>query len=232
MGYFGFMPYYMDPTWIIVLPALILTIWAQFSVNSTFNKYSKVKSRRGVTGADAARRILDINGLQHVQIERVRGNLTDHFDPKTNVIRLSDSVYDNASVASLGVAAHEAGHAVQYARGYAPIKLRNTIFPVVNICSSLAVPLFIMGILFGSFLMDVGIILFAAAVLFHIVTLPVEFNASRRAVSALESSYILEDEEISGARRVLSAAAMTYVASAAMAVTQLLRLILVRDRRR
>ena len=230
---FGYIGYYADPTWIIILPALILTLWAQFKVNSTFEKYSGVRSMRGMTGADVARRILDLNGLHNVQVVHTPGNLTDHFDPRTNVVRLSDSVYGSSSVAAIGVAAHEVGHAVQHATGYAPIKLRNTIVPVVNVCSTLAIPLFIMGMVFGTFpiLMDIGIWLFAAAVLFHIVTLPVEINASRRAIATLDSNYILEGDEIKGAKRVLSAAAMTYVASAAMAVMQLLRLILVRNRR-
>ena len=230
---FGYFSYYADPTWIIILPALILTLWAQFKVNSTFNKYSGVRSMRGMTGADVARRILDLNGLRDVQVVHTPGNLTDHYDPRTNVVRLSDSVYGSSSVAAIGVAAHEVGHAVQHATGYAPIKARNAIVPVVNLCSLLAVPLFIMGLIFSSttFLMDIGIWLFAASVLFHVITLPVEINASRRAIATLDSNYILEGEEIKGAKRVLSAAAMTYVASAAMAVLQLLRLILVRNRR-
>ena len=230
---FGYWQYYMDPSWIIIIPALILTVWAQFKVNSTFEKYSKVRSSRGLTGAEVARRILDLNGLRDVEVVRTSGNLTDHYDPKAKVVRLSDSVHGSMSVAAIGVAAHEVGHAVQHATGYAPIKLRNTIVPVVNICSSLAVPLFIMGIVFGgsTVLMDIGIYLFAAAVLFHLITLPVEINASMRAVKTLDSNYILEGDEITGAKRVLSAAAMTYVASAAMAVLQLLRLILVRNRR-
>ena len=230
---FGYLSYYADPTWIIILPALILTLWAQFKVNSTFNKYLEVRSRRGMTGADVARKILDLNGLRNVQVVHTPGNLTDHYDPRSNVVRLSDSVYGSSSVAAIGVAAHEVGHAVQHAVGYAPIKARNAIVPVVNVCSTLAVPLFIMGLVFGAFpvLMDIGIWLFAASVLFHIITLPVEINASRRAVATLDSNYILEGDEIKGAKRVLSAAAMTYIASAAMAVLQLLRLILVRNRR-
>ena len=232
---FGYWSYYMDPTWIIVIPALILTLWAQHRVNSTFDKYSKVRSMRGISASDVARRILDLNGLRNVTVEMTHGRLTDHYDPKTNVVRLSESVYNSTSVAAIGVAAHEVGHAVQHAVGYAPIKIRNSIVPVVSLCSNLAIPLFIIGLVLGgsqyTFLMDLGIILFAAAVIFHIITLPVEINASRRAVSTLESNYILEGDEIKGAKSVLSAAAMTYVASAAMAVLQLLRLILVRNRR-
>ncbi len=228
------MPFF-DPTWIIILPALILSLWAQANVNSTFARFSRVSNRRGMTGYDAARRILDMNGLQNVAIEHIAGNLTDHYDPRSNTVRLSDSVYGSSSVAAIGVAAHEVGHAVQHAVGYTPIKVRNAIVPVVNLCSQLAMPLFILGLIFSSslfMLTDVGIILFSAAVLFHIVTLPVEINASRRALSTLESSYMLEGEEIGGAKKVLSAAAMTYVASAAMALLQLLRLIAIRDRRR
>ena len=228
------MPFF-DPTWIIILPALILSLWAQANVNSTFARFSRVSNGRGMTGYDAARRILDMNGLQNVAIEHIAGNLTDHYDPRSNTVRLSDSVYGSSSVAAIGVAAHEVGHAVQHAVGYTPIKVRNAIVPVVNLCSQLAMPLFILGLIFSSslfMLTDVGIILFSAAVLFHIVTLPVEINASRRALSTLESSYMLEGEEIGGAKKVLSAAAMTYVASAAMALLQLLRLIAIRDRRR
>ena len=230
---FGYWRYYMDPSWLIIIPALILTVWAQFKVNSTFEKYSKVRSARGLTGAEVARRILDLNGLRDVTVVRTKGNLTDHYDPRAKTVRLSESVYDNMSVAAIGVAAHEVGHAVQHATGYAPIKARNAIVPVVNICSNLAVPLFVLGLVFSSttFLMDIGIYLFAASVLFHLITLPVELNASKRAVATLDSNYILEGNEIKGARSVLSAAAMTYVASAAMAVLQLLRLILVRNRR-
>ncbi|MDY6314479.1 MAG: zinc metallopeptidase [Clostridia bacterium] len=226
---------FFDPTWIIILPALILSLWAQANVNSTFARFSRVSNRRSMTGYDAARRILDMNGLHNVAIEHIAGNLTDHYDPRSNTVRLSDSVYGSSSVAAIGVAAHEVGHAVQHAVGYTPIKVRNAIVPVVNLCSQLAMPLFILGLIFSSsffMLTDVGIILFSAAVLFHIVTLPVEINASRRALSTLESSYMLEGEEISGAKKVLSAAAMTYVASAAMALLQLLRLIAIRDRRR
>lgn len=227
------MPFF-DPAWIIILPALILTLWAQANVNSTFAKFSRVMNSRGMTGYDAARRILDMNGLQNVAIEHIAGKLTDHYDPRTNTVRLSDSVYGSSSVAAIGVAAHEVGHAVQHALGYTPIRVRNAIVPMVNLCSQLAMPLFVLGLIFSSSLFvltDVGIILFSAAVLFHIITLPVEINASRRALATLESSYMLDGDEISGAKKVLSVAAMTYVASAAMALLQLLRLIAIRDRR-
>ena len=207
-------------------------MYAQVKINSTYSKFSKVASRRGITGAEVARRILDQNGLQGVQIGHVAGNLTDHYDPRTQVVNLSDSVYNSTSVAAIGVAAHETGHAVQHAVGYAPIKIRNAIVPVVNIGSTLSIPLFLLGFLFSiGILADIGIILFSFAVLFQLVTLPVEFNASRRAIATLESGYILDDEELGGAKKVLGAAAMTYVASAAMALAQLLRLILIRGNR-
>ncbi len=216
----------------LILPAALLAMYAQVKINSTYSKYSKVASRRGVTGAEVARRILDQNGLQSVQIGHVAGNLTDHYDPRTQVVNLSDSVYNSTSVAAIGVAAHETGHAVQHAVGYAPIRIRNAIVPVVNIGSTLSIPLFLLGFLFSiGILADIGILLFSFAVLFQLVTLPVEFNASRRAIATLESGYILEDEELGGAKKVLGAAAMTYVASAAMALAQLLRLILIRGDR-
>ncbi len=215
-----------------ILPALLLTFWAQFKVSSTYAKYGKVHSRRGMTAEQVARQILDRNGLYHVQLGRVRGNLTDHFNPKTNIVNLSDTTCTSTSVAAIGVAAHEVGHAIQHATGYAPIKVRNSIVPVVNIASQAAMPLFIIGLFMNSgMMMDIGIWFFAAAVLFQIITLPVEFNASRRAISILESDYILEDEEVRGAKKVLSAAAMTYVAAAAMALAQLLRLLSLRGRR-
>lgn len=216
----------------LILPAALLAMYAQVKINSTYSKYSKVASRRGVTGVEVARRILDQNGLQSVQIGHVAGNLTDHYDPRTQVVNLSDSVYNSTSVAAIGVAAHETGHAVQHAVGYAPIRIRNAIVPVVNIGSTLSIPLFLLGFLFSiGILADIGILLFSFAVLFQLVTLPVEFNASRRAIATLESGYILEDEELGGAKKVLGAAAMTYVASAAMALAQLLRLILIRGDR-
>lgn len=215
-----------------VLPALILTFWAQFNVSSTYAKYGKVHSRRGMTAEQVARMILDRNGLYHVQLGRVRGNLTDHFNPKTNIVNLSDTTCTSTSVAAIGVAAHEVGHAIQHAVGYAPIKIRNSIVPVVNIASQAAIPLFIIGLFFNSgLMMDIGIWFFSAAVLFQIITLPVEFNASRRAIAILESDYILEDEEVRGAKKVLGAAAMTYVAAAAMSLAQLLRLLSMRGRR-
>lgn len=229
-GGFGF---YFDWTYILLIPAFILSMWAQFKVSSTFNKYSKVSNRRGMTGADAARYILDINGLRHVRIERINGNLTDHFDPRSNVVRLSDSTYASTSVGAIGVAAHECGHAVQYATDYAPIRIRNAIVPVVNICNKLSIPIIIIGFIFAyagshfSVLLDIGIILFSTTVIFQLITLPVEFNASNRAIATLEQRALLQDDELKGAKKVLSAAAMTYVAAAFSAIMSLLRLIII-----
>ena len=226
--YYGFDMTYL----ILVLPFVILSLWASSNVNSTFRKYSQQMSRRHISGAQAAQRVLTANGVTGVRIERVRGNLTDHFDPRTNVIRLSDSVYDSTSTAAIGVACHEAGHAVQYAQHYAPIKLRAAIIPVTNIGSKLAMPLILLGVLFSAFgymsysLVYLGIACFGLSLLFQLVTLPVEFNASRRAMEAIESAGILTDEEQKGARKTLTAAAMTYVAATALALMQLLRLIM------
>lgn len=223
MGYF----YGIDITYIIlVMPALIFAMYAQTKVNSTFNKYRTVANLRGYTGAEIARRILDMNGLQSVAIERINGNLTDHYDPKANIVRLSDSTYSSTSVAAIGVAAHEVGHAVQHAEGYTPIKIRNSIVPVVQIASYAAWPLAIFGVLFSfSNLANFGVILFGLVVLFQLVTLPVEFNASSRALKTLENNSILGREELAASKKVLSAAAMTYVASAVVAIANLLRLL-------
>ncbi len=225
---------FIDTGYIIyVLPALILAMWAQGRVSSTYSKYGNVVSMRGITGAEVARRILQFNGVTDVTIERVSGHLTDHFDPRTKVIRLSDSVYNSTSVAALGVAAHETGHALQYNQGYIPIKLRNSVLPVANIGSYAAFPLVLFGLLFQNGIMiDIGIILFSAVVAFQLVTLPVEFNASKRALNVLDNQGILEGEELTGAKKVLSAAAMTYVASAAVAIANLLRLLSLTNRRR
>lgn len=224
----------IDMTYVIfVLPALLLAMWAQTKVSTTFNRYSKVTTQNGLTGHDAARKILDANGLHSVRIERVAGNLTDHYDPKANVIRLSDSVYGQNSVGAVGVAAHEAGHAVQHSEGYTPIKIRNSIIPAANIGSYLAFPLALLGILFTSdFLINAGIILFSAVVLFQLVTLPVEFNASNRAVTVLGGDGMLSNQEVRGVKKVLSAAAMTYVAAAATAVMNLVRLLVLTNRNR
>ncbi len=225
--------YYYDSTFIILIPAIIFSLIAQFMVKSTFEKYSKERNSRGITGADAAREILDRNGLSHIRIERVRGSLTDHYDPRANVIRLSDDVYGNASAAAVGVAAHEAGHAVQYAVGYSPIKLRNAIIPVTRFGSGLSTPLVLLGLLFSSDLfITIGILLFCAVVLFQAVTLPVEFDASNRAIKSLRSAHLLEDDELNGARKVLIAAALTYVAAMISALLSLVRLLLIVNRRR
>lgn len=228
------MPYYygFDMTYVVlVLPCLILSLWASSNVNSTFRRYSNQFSSRHITGAEAAQRVLSANGVRGVRIDRVSGNLTDHFDPKTNVIRLSDDVFGSTSTAAIGVACHEAGHAVQYAQGYAPIKLRAAIIPVTNFGSRLAMPLILLGLLFsfaGNFsytLVYLGIACFGLSLVFQLVTLPVEFNASRRALAAIEQGGILTPEEQEGARKTLRAAALTYVAATATALAQLLRLI-------
>lgn len=224
---------YWDSTIIILIPAIIFSIIAQIMVKSAFSKYSKVRNSRGLTGADAAREILDRNGLTNVRIEHISGSLTDHYDPKANVIRLSDDVYGSATVAAVGVAAHEAGHAVQYAEGYYPIKIRNAIIPVTRFGSSLSTPLVILGLaLSWDFLITAGILLFCAVVLFQAITLPVEFNASGRALKTLRSSHFLEDDEMKGARSVLTAAAMTYVAAMLSALLSLVRLLVISGRRR
>ena len=238
------MPYYMygfgiDWTYLVILiPCLLLSLWASANVNSTFKRYSKQFSSRRITGAQAAQRVLSANGVAGVRIERVSGNLTDHFDPKTNVIRLSDGVYDDTSTAAIGVACHEAGHAVQYAHSYFPIKLRAAIIPITNIGSRLAMPLILLGVLLSTFgngsslLIDIGILAFSLSLVFQLVTLPVEFNASRRALSAIRDGDILTNEELKGARKTLTAAALTYVAATIVAFAQLLRLIMLFGGRR
>lgn len=230
---------YFDMTYIIlVLPAVIFSLWASSRVNSTFKKYSKQYNSKGITGAQAARSVLDRNGLRNVAIERISGSLTDHYDPKANVIRLSDSVYDSTSTAAIGVACHEAGHAVQHAENYAPVKIRTAIVPITNIGSKLSMPLILLGIVlssFGSIFIQIaylGIICFCACVFFQLVTLPTEFNASSRAMAAIEESHLLNDTEQKSAKKVLSAAAMTYVAALAVSVMQLLRLVLLVSGRR
>ena len=229
---------YFDWTYVVlVLPCILLSLLASSSVNSTFNKYSKQFSRRGITGAQAAERVLRANGVSGVQITRVSGNLTDHFDPTANVIRLSDSVYGSTSTAAIGVACHEAGHAVQYATQYAPIKLRAAIIPVTNIGSKLAMPLILVGLLLSAFenmsygFVYLGIACFGLSLVFQLITLPVEFNASRRAMRAIEDGELLTEEEQLGARKTLTAAAMTYVAATAVALAQLLRLLIIFGRR-
>lgn len=225
--------YGIDSTYIIfVLPALIVAMWAQHNVNSTFNKFKTMGNRHGYTAHEVARKILDMNGLTHVKIERVAGHLSDHFDPRTNIVRLSDSTYQSTSVAAIGVAAHEVGHAVQHATSYAPIKVRNSIVPVVQISSYAAFPLAIIGIIMANeFMIYAGIILFSLTVLFQLITLPVEFNASRRAIKTLDANLILEGNELQGAKKVLKSAALTYVASAAVAIGNLLRLLVLANGR-
>ncbi len=227
--FYGFDIYYF----ILVLPAVLLSLWAQVRVNSTFSKYQKQISQRRMTGFDAARRILDSNGLSHIRIEHIRGNLTDHYDPKANVIRLSDGVYNSESIAAMGVAAHEAGHAVQHSVNYAPIKIRNSVLPLANIGSRASIPLALLGFLLGiESLVSFGIILFGAVVIFQLVTLPVEFNASSRAVETLFSSGMIGEDEKKGVKKVLGAAALTYVAAAITSLMSLLRLILIFGGRR
>lgn len=234
------MPYFYGFDWtylVIVLPCVLLSLWASSSVKSTFNRYSSQYSIRRITGADAARRVLAHNGVGGVRIERVSGSLTDHYDPSANVIRLSDSVYDSTSTAAIGVACHEAGHAVQYAQNYAPIKLRAVIIPVTNIGSKLAMPLILLGVLltflesFSFTLIYLGIGCFSLSLVFQLITLPVEFNASRRAIAAIEQGGILTQDEQIGAKKTLKAAAMTYVAATAVALAQLMRLLIIFGRR-
>ena len=238
MPYYGYY-YGFDWTYVVlVLPCLLISLWASGNVNSTFKKYSKQFSSRRLTGAEAAQRVLQANGVRGVRIDRVSGNLTDHYDPRTNVIRLSDNVYGSTSTAAIGVACHEAGHAVQYAQGYAPIKLRAAIIPITNFGSKIAMPLILIGILFSAMgrfsdtLVYLGIACFGLSLVFQLVTLPVEFNASRRAMEAIESSNLLTEEEQRGARKTLTAAALTYVAATAVSFAQLLRLILLFGNRR
>ena len=234
MYYYGYDISYI----VLVLPCILLSLWASSNVNSTFKKYSTHRSMHGITGAQAAWRVLQTNGVTGVRIERVSGNLTDHYDPKANVIRLSDSVYDSTSVAAIGVAAHEAGHAVQYAQSYGPIHLRAAIIPITNLGSKLAMPLILLGILFGLasdlsyFFVYAGIACFGFSLIFQLITLPVEFNASRRAMVAIEQTGMLTADEQYGAKKTLSAAAMTYVAATAVALAQLLRLLSIFGRRR
>ena len=232
--YYGF-----DMTYIVlVLPCVLFAVFASAKVNSTFKKYSSQLSSRRITGAQAAFRVLRHNGITDVRIERISGNLTDHYDPKTNVIRLSDSVYDSTSTAAIGVACHEAGHAVQYAASYAPIHLRAAIIPITNIGSKLAMPLILIGLLLSAFeqvsygFVYLGIACFGLSLVFQLVTLPVEFNASTRAIRAIDEAGILSSQELIGAKKTLRAAAMTYVAATATALAQLLRLIVLFGGRR
>lgn len=226
----GFNLYYF----LFMVPGLLLSIWASARVKRTFGTYNKVHTLNGLTGAQAARRILDLNGLQHVQVQQISGSLSDHYDPRTDVVSLSQATYDSASVGAVGVAAHEVGHAIQHAQGYAPAKVRSAIVPVTNISTSLSIPLIFVGFLLSvTGLIYLGIILFSASVLFQLVTLPVEFNASRRALQTLGDTNLLTPEENDGARKVLGAAALTYVAALLTSLLQLAYYIfLARGRRR
>lgn len=223
MPYFYFDYYYL----ILVVPALLLAIWAQVQVKTTYRKYSRVPNSRGMTGAYAAQAVLNFYGITDVRIERVSGNLTDHYDPRSKVIRLSEGVYNSSTVAAIGIACHEAGHAAQHAENYAPIKIRNAIIPVCNIGSTIGIPLALIGWIFSfSILIYVGLGLYAAVFIFQVATLPVEFNASRRAIKVIDETQLLRDDEIGGAKKVLAAAAMTYVASMIVSLANLLRLLL------
>ncbi|MGI6784322.1 MAG: zinc metallopeptidase [Aminivibrio sp.] len=222
-------PFFFDPTMILLIPALVLALWAQTRVKAVFARYSTVGSRRGVTAASAARALLDRFGLSDVPVGRVSGNLTDHYDPRKKSLSLSDSVYSSSSIAAIGVAAHEVGHAIQDSVNYSPLKIRNAIVPVVGIGSSMAFPLFFIGLLFrGQALMDLGILLFLGVIVFHLVTLPVEFDASNRALKALGDTGLLSMDEIGGAGAVLKAASWTYVAATVMAFAQMIRLLFLR----
>ena len=217
---------FFDPTMLLLIPALLLSLWAQMRVRSTFERFSQVQARGGVTGAQVARMLLDRFGLSSVPVNHVQGNLSDHYDPRDRTLSLSDSVYSSSSIAAIGVAAHEVGHAIQHSEGYAPLMFRNRVAPAVGLVSNMAIPLFFIGLLMrGQFLMNLGIVLFLGAVVFHLVTLPVEYNASSRAIKILNGTGALAPDELNGAKSVLNAAAWTYVAAALMAVLQLVRLL-------
>ena len=235
MFYGGLMGYYFDPTWILVIIGAVLSMAASAKVNSTFSKYSKVRSMTGMTGEDAAKRLLNSQGIYDVTVRPVKGQLTDHYDPRTKTVNLSESVFHSTSVAAIGVAAHECGHAMQDNVGYVPLKLRGAIVPVANIGSQAAFPLIIIGVLIGGMgspLVNIGLILFSLAVIFQLITLPVELNASRRAITLLDQVGILGGQEVNQTRKVMGAAALTYVAALAASVLQLLRLVILFGGRR
>jgi len=227
-----------DPTFILLLPAMAFALWAQWKVRSTFEKYARVRSASGLTGREMARQIMSRNGVTGVEVEGVPGMLSDHYDPRTRTVRLSESNYAGDSISSIAVAAHEVGHVLQHQQGYVPLQLRSGMTPAVGIASNAAMPLFLIGFLFGrgtgfsGVLMDLGIMFFAGAVLFHLITLPVEFDASKRALAQLTQSGAVQPQEVDGAKRVLDAAALTYVAAAAVAALQLVRLLVLRNNRR
>jgi len=227
--------FFWDSTMLLIIPALALALFAQAKVRSAYARFGKIRATSGLSGAETAHRILQTGGAGHVTIEKIPGHLTDHYDPRKKVLRLSEEVHDGSSIAALGIAAHEAGHALQHSTGYAALGLRNAIYPVANIGSTLALPLFFVGFLVNrggpNLLMDLGILFFSGAVAFSVITLPVEFNASKRAVALLGDRGFLAGEELAGARKVLSAAALTYVAATTMAVLQLVRMFILRDSR-
>lgn len=229
-------PMFYDPTYILVMIGVVICLLASAKMNSTFSKYSRVRSHSGMTGKEAAEALLHREGIYDVRVEYVAGNLTDHYDPRSKVLRLSDATYQQTSVAAIGVAAHECGHAIQHARGYAPLSIRSALVPVANFGSSIAWPLIIIGLIMNSqtsqLFLNLGVIAFSMAVLFQIVTLPVEFNASRRALKILGNTEMLYPDEVRETRKVLTAAALTYVAGAASAILQLLRLIMISNSRR
>lgn len=224
--------FYYDPTFLLIIPALLLAIYAQIKVQGTFKKYSKVKSKNNISGRELAVDLLDKNGLNNINVEAFPGTLTDHYDPKSKTLRLSEGIYNDSSVAALGVVAHEVGHAIQDSKNYAPLAIRSNLVPAANIGTGLAFPMFFIGLIVGfPILMDLGIIFFSLAVLFSVITLPVEFNASKRAIKILSDGRYLTQEEIPMAKRVLSAAALTYLAATAMAVLNLIRLLILRGSR-
>lgn len=234
--------YYYDSTFLILIPAILFTMWAQGMVSRNFRRFSQVRNKKNLTGAEAARKMLDYNGLSGVGIRQISGSLTDHYDPRTRVLSLSQDVYGVASVAAVSVACHEAGHAIQHAKSYGPLKIRNAIVPIVNFASRFSWLLLITGILllgvgdyqmvpFGNLLFNIGIIAFVAVIVFHLITLPVEFDASRRAINKMEELGLVAEDDIPGSKKVLRAAAMTYVAALAMAVANLLRILAIRGRR-
>ncbi len=232
MGYgygYGY-GYRIDPTMILLIPAILLTLYAQYKVSSTTNRYFNVRSDRNLTGEEVARRILDSNGLYNVRVEMVRGRLSEHYDPRSNVVRLSEDVYSRTSITSISVAAHECGHAIQNAHGYAPLNIRSSLVPVVNFASNISWLLIALGFIMRGPFLEIGILLFSASVLFQIITLPVEFNASNRALVQLGDLGIVEGKELSQSRKVLTAAALTYVAAALTSVLQLLRLVAIANR--
>ncbi|MDI6604650.1 MAG: zinc metallopeptidase [Thermoanaerobacteraceae bacterium] len=223
---------FLDTTILLLIPAMIFAMYAQAKVQSTYGKYSHVKNSYGYKAYEVARKLLDGAGLYNVRIERIPGNLTDHYDPRSRVLRLSETVYDSESIAAIGVAAHETGHAIQHAEGYIPLSVRNSLVPVANLGSTLAWPLVVIGFIIGlTNLINIGIILFSAAVIFQVITLPVEFNASNRAIHLLQTNGLFTREEIVPAQQVLRAAALTYVAAALVSIMQLIRLLILRDRR-